>query len=244
LIAALAVLSTVAGAKAAHAGAIFPPWGHKKGHHGGHPCFLKGTRIRTPNGEVAVESLAVGDMVQTVSGEAKPIKWIGRRRYERAAGESWGAEVLPVKVARSAFGPLNPHTDLFLSDTHAVYLDGLLIPIGNLVNGTTIVKCKTLDVETIQYLHIELAAHDVIFAEGAPTETLLGERAFDNRPSEAIVFAPMPQKPFAPIVPVFNNRAALSSRLRVAVSPWVDRREPTDIVWNRLAERAEVLWAA
>ena len=246
LIAALAVLSTVAGARTAHAGAILPGWGRRrrKGGGGGSPsCFLKGTRIRTPDGEVAIETLAIGDLVETASGEAKPITWIGQRRYERPAGEGWSPEVLPVKVARSAFGPLCPHADLYLSEAHAVHVDGLLIPVVNLVNGHSIVKCSSFDVDAVEYFHIELAAHDVIFAEGAPAETLCGERAFDNWSADQAALATIPE-PFAPVVPKFGPRAALGSRLRVAVSPWVDRRQPTDIVWDRLAERAETLRAA
>jgi hypothetical protein len=192
---------------------------------------------------VAVETLAVGDLVETASGEAKPITWIGRRRYERSAGEGWSPEVLPVKVARSALGPLCPHTDLFLSEAHAVHVDGLLIPVVNLINGRTIVKCSSVDIEAIEYFHIELAAHDVIFAEGAPAETLWGESAFDGRRADEAALGASTAS-FAPVMPKFGPRAALRSRLRVAVSPWVDLRQPTDIVWDRLAERAETLRAA
>ncbi len=245
LFAALAVLATAAGAKTAQAGAVLPGWGRRRrpGGGGSPSCFLKGTRIRTPKGEVAIETLAVGELVETVSGEAKPITWIGRRRYERPDGQGWSPEILPVKVVRSAFGPLCPHADLYLSEAHAVHVDDLLIPVVNLVNGRTIVKCSSLDVEAIEYFHIELAAHDVIFAEGAPAETLRGERVFDNLPADEIASVAIPV-PFAPVMPKSGPRAALRSRLRVAVSPWVDLRQPTDIVWDRLAERAETLRAA
>jgi hypothetical protein len=197
---------------------------------------------------VEVDALAIGDLVETVSGEAKPIKWIGRRRFERRGEERWPADVLPVKVAPSAFGPLTPHSELFLSEGHAVYLDGLLIPIRNLVNGRSIVRYSSIDAKTIEYFHVELFGHDVIFAEGAPAETLLagGNAAFDNWVGDEDVSAAKaldPPERFAPVLP-FNNRAIVRSRLRTAFSPWVDRRQPIDIVWERLAERAETQIAA
>ncbi len=36
------------------------------------PCFAAGTLIRTPRGEVAIESLTVGDLVITAGGETRP----------------------------------------------------------------------------------------------------------------------------------------------------------------------------
>jgi hypothetical protein len=44
------------------------------------PCYCRGTLIRTDRGEVSVEALAMGDRVSTFNGEARAIKWIGRRQ--------------------------------------------------------------------------------------------------------------------------------------------------------------------
>jgi hypothetical protein len=40
-------------------------------------CFLPGTRIAVPGGEIPVETLRPGDMVCTVSGVAPPPRWVG-----------------------------------------------------------------------------------------------------------------------------------------------------------------------
>jgi hypothetical protein len=42
-------------------------------------CFLAGTLIATPTGEVPVECLNIGDLVLTADGRAVPVKWIGRQ---------------------------------------------------------------------------------------------------------------------------------------------------------------------
>ena len=138
-------------------------------------CFLKGTKIRTFGGETAVEDLDIGHRVATRDGLYKPIKWIGRRAY---AGRfvATNRNVMPVRICAGALADGIPHRDLYVSPMHAMYLDGMLIPAIDLVNGTSIVQLTS--VESIEYFHIELAEHDVIFAEGAATESYIDD---DNR---------------------------------------------------------------
>ncbi|MHB2166866.1 Hint domain-containing protein [Alsobacter sp. R-9] len=131
-------------------------------------CFQRGTLIRTPDGEVPVESLAIGDMVINLDGVARPVKWIGRRSYRRRfVGPN--SEASPVVIRAGALGPNVPHRDLTLSAKHAMFFDGVFVRSEDLINGDSVVRDRDLDL--IEYFHVELDSHDVIFANGAPTET-------------------------------------------------------------------------
>jgi hypothetical protein len=139
------------------------------------PCYCAGTRILTDRGEVAVEDLAIGDKVVTVSGTAQAIRWIGRRAYDGRfiAGNR---QVLPIRIMPGAIADGVPARDLWVSPGHAMYIDGLLVQAEYLINGMTIAQAET--VEAVKYFHIELDEHDVVFAEGAPAETFVN---CDNR---------------------------------------------------------------
>jgi hypothetical protein len=212
-------------------------------------CYLRGTRILTPVGPREISELQIGDLVVTHSGIARPIKWIGRRRVVRADNAAW-RNSLPVKVSRFAFDEQTPSADLFLSPDHAVYLGGSLVPARCLVNGHNIVRSAILaETDVLEYFHVELAHHDVIFAEGVPAETLLpsqDRQGFDNWAQYDALYAAEPafeQREFAPRH-ASGRRAEIASRLRSAFSPWVDRRRQADVIRDRIAERAERMSAA
>ena len=142
-------------------------------------CFRAGTRIRTPGGEVAVEALRVGDAVVSHFGGTVPVRWIGQRRLDVGRHKRpW--DVAPVRVRAGAFGVGVPSRDVLLSPDHAVFADGVLVPVRYLVNGRTIAQEWAREVT---YFHVELPAHDVVLAEGLPCESYLdtGNRsAFAN----------------------------------------------------------------
>jgi collagen type I alpha len=85
-----------------------------------------------------------------------------------------------VRVAAGAFGPTQPRRDLFLSPDHAVFAEGVLIPVKHLINDTAIAQ---VEVPEVIYYHVELAEHAVLIAEGLPAESYLdtGDRCnFEN----------------------------------------------------------------
>ena len=137
-------------------------------------CFLKGTAIRTADGDKKIEDLAVGDLLPTVFGGMRPIQWIGRYHFKKPdPTKAWVKDILPIRVARSALGPDVPHADLFVTKAHALLIDDVLVPVCNLINGTTIARYDADRLDELEFFHIKLEHHDVIWAEAAPCETLL-----------------------------------------------------------------------
>jgi hypothetical protein len=143
-------------------------------------CFLAGTRIAAPGGEVAVEDVAVGDLVLTADGRTTAVRWIGVQTVA-----SFFADPLrsfPICIAAGALGDGLPVRDLLVSPDHALFLDGVLVQAGALVNGTTITRVEAMP-ERFTYFHIELEDHALILAEGVPAETFVDNvtrRRFDN----------------------------------------------------------------
>ena len=135
-------------------------------------CYCRGTRIATDKGEVAVETLAIGDGVVTASGGVRPIKWIGRRSYggRFIMGQT---DILPICIKADALGDHVPARDLWISPHHAMYLEGVLIEAKDLINGVSIVQAER--VGRVEYFHIEFDTHDVIIAEGAPSESFIDD---------------------------------------------------------------------
>ncbi|HKM61185.1 MAG TPA: Hint domain-containing protein, partial [Acidisphaera sp.] len=146
------------------------------------PCFAAGTRIATERGEVAVEAIRVGERVRVLLGDGlAEVIWVGRRAVD-CARHAQPRKVWPVRVAAGAFGEGRPHADVWLSPDHAVYVNEVLIPVKHLINGSTIAQVA---VARVTYHHLELAAHDVLLAEGLPAESFLDMKDgsnYANRP--------------------------------------------------------------
>ncbi|ACA17345.1 hypothetical protein M446_2933 [Methylobacterium sp. 4-46] len=143
------------------------------------PCYCTGTLLRTVDGDVAVENLRVGDLVVTASGEHRPIKWIGHSALD-CRSHANPAAARPIRIRKDAFGPGKPAQDLLVSPAHAICLDLLgevLIPASALVNGSTVTQ---EEVEEVTYWHVELDSHDILIANGQPSESYLemGNRGF------------------------------------------------------------------
>jgi hypothetical protein len=210
-------------------------------------CFRRGTRIWTPSGESRVEDLRVNDLVVTSAGEVKPIQWVWARRFERQSGQKWAEEIAPIRIAQSALGPNTPHRDLYLSRYHCLYLNGVLIPAVDLINNSTIRRFDSIHLKEIEYFHIKLERHSVIYAEGAACETLRAVTAENSDDFEFEEYRKLngepalPDEPAAPVLGYNGGRARLRGRIRSVVSHVIDVRSELEIVRDDLRDRARSL---
>jgi len=215
-------------AKSASA-ATFPDWLCKiapglcsppGGGSGGGNCFARGTLIGTREGYRPIETLAAGDEV-TVRGGFAPIKAMVSHTLNSVSGRWVGEANLPVLIRRGALGENSPSADLCVTALHAVYVDGFLMPVGELVNGTSIMLEGVNGRDTLDFFNIELDSHDILDVQGAFCESLY--RAATER--------------CAPLLRFTGGRSQLRSRMRSVASIVVDRRQPIDIIRDKLEER-------
>ena len=192
-------------------------------------CYARGTRLQTPEGEVAIENLTAGDLVTTATGEAHPVKWIGKRRIDLAAHPR-PETVAPVRITANAFADQMPHTDLLVSPDHAVFVDGKLICARQLINGTTILQ--ETGSAAVEYFHVELDQHAILLAEGLPAESYLntGNSGFFSNSGEPMV-----------LHPDLTDETDYPTREAGSCAPFVWDEEGVRPVWQRLADRAAII---
>jgi hypothetical protein len=178
-------------------------------------CFARGTLIACEAGPVAVEQLTAGTRVTLARGGSACVTWVGHRSID-VAGHAAPAAVRPIRVAAGGFGPGLPMRDLVLSPEHAVFVDGVLVPVKHLVNGGTIAP---VDWDTVTYFHVRLDAHDILLAEGLPAESYLDDEdhaVFDNAADAPQALAVM--VPCAPRLTQGVELEAIRARLHGFVS--------------------------
>ena len=175
------------------------------------PGFLRGTRIMTDRGEVAVEALAVGMRVLTAAGEHRPIRWIGRRRVVpgRHPRPDW---INPIRIRRGAFGNSLPRRELHVSPALMLVFGDLAVPVQALVNGATLAPVDGLEV--LDYVHLELDRPEALLVEGLAAESYrdVGNRAVFGNAGAVLVLHPLPPPAPAAGGAVFDLRRRLLQR--------------------------------
>jgi hypothetical protein len=198
-------------------------------------CYVLGTMILTPAGEQPIEKLELGQPVITlIDGEAvpRPVKWVGHRRIDLTRHPHADA-IAPIRVERDAFADNVPHRDLLLSPDHAVFTNGVLICVRQLVNGSTIRRERGWT--SVDYYHVELDRHAILLAEGLTAESYLntGNSAFFENSGTPMVLHPN-----------LPNDTKHPTRETDSCAPFVSDGARARPVWHGLAERADVIGRA
>jgi Hint domain len=210
-----------------------------------HSCFLKGTKLSTPSGDRLVQELRIGDEVQTLAGR-KTIKWIGYNKFTKEEGRAWQDSIMPIRVMRFAIDDHTPHCNLYLSPYHCIFFNEALIPVMYLINEATIAQGTPSEMSALEYYHVELDTHEVIYAEGALVESYDGSNRdnFSNFIQYERLYGAERQSrmtPFAPILRYHGRRQELNGLVRSLISNVVDVRDPIQIAYDQLAQRAEAM---
>jgi len=142
------------------------------------PCYCGGTRILTPDGEIPVEMLHVGDIVTTADQGPRQIRWIGQRSIDLSRKNGWTPDLHPVRIRAGAFADGMPHRDLLVTPEHCILVGKYLVPARLLINGGSIL----FDTSMTRYevFHIELERHAILVAEGLQAESYLDTGNRDN----------------------------------------------------------------
>ena len=133
-------------------------------------CFTLGTLVIAERGKVPIETLEVGDRVWTMDAGLQPVAWIGR-----ATVPAQGA-LAPILIRK---GALDNDRDLLVSPQHRMMLDGwrvqmhcgideVLAPAKALANDSTI---RHVEGGMVTYVHIAFDSHQIVMAEGIPSES-------------------------------------------------------------------------
>ncbi len=155
------------------------PRGPGDASNGGVICFTPGTRIATPGGDRAIETLREGDMIRTRDNGTRQIKWIGSRRMTGARLYAIPA-LRPIRIRAGALGIERPDQELLVSPEHRMLVRGaaaralfntpeVLVPAGRLINGDTVFV--DMAVRQVTYVHLLLDAHQIVWANGVETES-------------------------------------------------------------------------
>lgn len=144
------------------------------------PCFVAGTMIETGAAQVPVQLLQVGDAVRTLDHGLCRIRWRGHR-HVTAAQLAARPQLRPIRIVAGALGAGSPAADLLVSPHHRVLVRSrvaermfgapeVLVAAKHLVGmaGITI----AVDVTSVDYFHLMFDRHEIVFSNGAETESL------------------------------------------------------------------------
>ncbi|MEL7115216.1 MAG: Hint domain-containing protein [Pseudomonadota bacterium] len=207
-------------------------------------CFVAGSRIATPFGPVRVECLTCGSPVCTLDHGVQTIRWVGQTRTRVSE------KTAPIRFRAGSLGEGQPKRDLMVSPQHRMLVRS---KVAQRVTGApeVLVAAKKLlalpgveqmmDMDHVDYVHILLERHALLFAEGALSESLLpGPFAMDALGDRAAaeLRAAVPElvnKPTTPVraIPPPQLQRRIAERLAKNKKPACDNFSPPAVAFSQ-----------
>ena len=159
------------------------------------PCLTAGTNVLTSKGAVLIEDITDGDRIGTIDGIFRPLlKSVSRKISARDMQRN--PKLYPVRICAGALGCGLPQRDLLVSRQHRMLVSSPIVKRMFDTSEALISAIKLTDlpgiyidtsVPSVEYFHLLFEDHEVIYAEGAPTESLLlGVEALKALPGEVL----------------------------------------------------------
>lgn len=143
-------------------------------------CFANGTEFDTADGPLLIDGIKAGDTLQTLDHGPQVVTWVYAKIWSARQIKDM-PNLAPVVISAGALGQDLPRRDLRVSQQHRILVRG---PIALRMFGTfeVLIAAKHLlavdgvyldqPCAPVTYYHVMLAQHEILFAEGLPTESL------------------------------------------------------------------------
>lgn len=144
-------------------------------------CFVRGTLITTDCGDVPVEALKSGCKVLTQDNSFQELiltmsRVIGAKELQK------NSKLYPIRITAGTLGSGLPKRDLVVSRQHRMVAQSNIVKsmFGSMTVLVAAIRLTKLPgiyvesaVENVEYFHLIFKKHEVIFAEGTPSESFL-----------------------------------------------------------------------
>ncbi len=147
--------------------------------HEGVVCFTPGTMLETPDGPAPIEDLVAGDRVMTRDNGSEEVLWVGERHVSGARLYAM-PDLRPVRIRAGALGDDRPTGDLIVSPDHRMMIKGpaalalwgereVLVTARDMIDDHRVTR--DLSAKSVTYIHMMLARHHILVANGMETES-------------------------------------------------------------------------
>lgn len=179
------------------------PAGEDPGYDDLTVCFTANTAITSSDGFVLSHKVRAGMRIMTKDDGPQIVRWAGSRTLD-ADMLKLNPKLRPIRIRAGAFGDKLPERDLMVSPQHRMLVRSA-IAVRMFDSAEVLVAAKQLlclpgvdvaeDLNEVTYIHFLFDRHQIVFAEGTPTESLYpGKQALksisDDARSEILTLFP------------------------------------------------------